>query len=563
VNVVRRTPGAAAATLESAGVPPVLARLYASRGIASPALLDLALRALPDFTGLLGIDRAAERLACAIARAERIVIVADYDADGATACAVGVRGLRALGADVDFLVPNRFEFGYGLTPEIVAVAAQKRPALLITVDNGIASLDGVAAAAALGIDVLVTDHHLPGAALPTPAIIVNPNQPGCTFASKNIAGVGVMFYVLCALRARLRASGALPARGGPSLAALLDLVALGTIADVVPLDHVNRILVRQGLDRMRAGNASAGVAAVFDAAGRDIRDACVADLGYAVGPRLNAAGRLADMSLGIRCLLADDAGEARALATELDRLNRERRDVEASMQEDAEALVAAMGPIADHAWSLCLHQPRWHQGVIGIVASRLKDRYHRPTLIFAQGQNGELRGSGRSIDGFHLRDAIDLVAKRAPGTVLRFGGHAFAAGLSIVPEAFAAFAAAFETVARELLESSGLQRQLDSDGELAPGEITPELCVALRDDVWGRSFPPPAFDGVFDVLAQRSVGAGHAKLELGRGGERCEAIAFRQPLPLPPRIRAVYRPELNRWNGSARVQLVILDCHAA
>ncbi|HEX8739794.1 MAG TPA: single-stranded-DNA-specific exonuclease RecJ [Casimicrobiaceae bacterium] len=563
MNIVRRVPGPAAHALEAAGVPPVLARLYAARGVASASELDLGLARLPDFAGLLGVDRAAERLARAISARERILIVADYDADGATACAVGVRGLRALGAEVDFLVPNRFEFGYGLTPEIVAVAATRRPDLLITVDNGIASLDGVAAAATRGIDVIVTDHHLPGPELPAPAIIVNPNQPGCGFASKNVAGVGVMFYVLCALRARLRDSGALPSRGGPNFAALLDLVALGTVADVVPLDHLNRILVRQGLDRMRSGNANAGVRALFDAAGRDIRDACVADLGYAVGPRLNAAGRLADMSLGIRCLVADDDAEAQSLAGGLDRLNRERREVEASIQEDAEALIASLGPVAGDAWTLCLHDPRWHQGVIGIVASRLKDRYHRPTLIFAGARDGELRGSGRSIEGFHLRDAIDVVAKREPGTVLRFGGHAFAAGVSIAPDGLAKFAAAFETAAREALSPSALRRHLDSDGELAPGDITPELCAALREGVWGRSFPPPAFDGVFDVLAQRSVGIGHAKLALAHRGERYHAIAFRQPLPLPPRIRALYRPEVNEWNGTSRIELVILDCHAA
>lgn len=563
MSIVRRVPGPAADALEAAGVPPVLARLYAARGVASSSELDLGLAGLPDFAGLLGVDRAAERLTRAITGRERILIVADYDADGATACAVGVRGLRALGAEVDFLVPNRFEFGYGLTPEIVAVAAARRPDLLITVDNGIASLDGVAAAATRGIDVIVTDHHLPGPELPTPAIIVNPNQPGCGFASKSLAGVGVVFYVLCALRARLRESGLLPPRGGPNLAALLDLVALGTVADVVPLDHLNRILVRQGLDRMRSGSATAGVRALFGAAGREIRDACVADLGFAIGPRLNAAGRLADMSLGIRCLVSDDDAEAHSLAAGLDRLNRERREVEASMQEDAEALVASLGPVAGDAWTLCLHHPQWHQGVIGIVASRLKDRYHRPTLIFAEAHDGELRGSGRSIEGFHLRDAIDLVAKRVPGTVLRFGGHAFAAGVSIVPERLAQFAAAFETVAREALSPSALRRHLDSDGELAPGDITLELCAALREGVWGRSFPSPAFDGVFDVLAQRSVGIGHAKLSLAHGGERYDAIAFRQPLPIPSRIRALYRPEVNAWGGTSRIELVILDCHAA
>lgn len=563
MNIVRRDPGEAAAALEAAGIAPVLARLYAARGVTTPSLADLRLTMLPDFTALLNVDRAARRLAEAIERHQRILIVADYDVDGATACAIGVRGLRLLGGVVDFLVPNRFEFGYGLTPEIVTVAAAKQPDLLVTVDNGIASVEGVAAAASRGIDVIVTDHHLPGPQLPAPAIIVDPNQHGCRFASKNVAGVGVMFYVLCALRAQLRATGALPAKGGPSLAPLLDLVALGTVADVVPLDHVNRILVRQGLDRMRAGHASAGLAALFEVAGRNVRDACVADLGFAIGPRLNAAGRLSDMSLGIRCLLADEDADAHALAAELDRLNRERREVEGSMREEAEALVASMYPITDEAWTLCLYDSRWHQGVIGIVASRLKDRYHRPVVVFAPGGAGELRGSARSIDGFHLRDAIDLVAKRFPDAVLRFGGHAHAAGVSISPDALATFAAAFEAVARESMPAEALRRELDSDGELASDELTPELCAALRDDVWGRDFPSPVFDGVFDVLSQRNVGAGHAKLVLTRGAERYDAIMFQQALPLGPRIRARYRPELNRWNGSNRIELVILDCRAA
>ena len=558
MNIARRIVPDAAESLVAAGIAPVLARIYASRGIASVAELDHSLAALPGYASLRNIDQAAERLATAIARRDRILIVADYDADGATACAVGVRGLRMMGADVGFLVPNRFEFGYGLTPEIVAVAAGHQPRLIVTVDNGIASVDGVAAAAARGIDVLVTDHHLPGPVLPAPATIVDPNQPGCTFPSKNIAGVGVMFYVLCAVRARLRDTGAFRGYAGPNLAALLDLVALGTVADVVRLDQVNRILVEQGLARIRAGRAQPGLAALFAAAGRDPRLATASDLGFVAGPRLNAAGRLADMSIGIRCLLAESPTEALALARELDRLNRERRDIEASMQEEALAEVETGQALAnDDTCTLCVHRPQWHQGVVGIVASRLKDRYHRPVIVFAKSGDAELRGSGRSIAGFHLRDALDLVAKRAPGTVTRFGGHAFAAGLSIPADALARFAETFEAVARERLPEAALRRRHESDGELGPGELTVELCVALRSQVWGQGFPPPTFDGTFDVVAQRSVGDGHAKLTLERGGERYAAIAFRTPETLPPRIRALYRPELNLWNGLRSVELVI------
>ncbi|HEV2219087.1 MAG TPA: DHH family phosphoesterase, partial [Casimicrobiaceae bacterium] len=381
--ITRRAVPDTAQTLIAAGLAPVLARIYAARGIASVAELDHSLAALPDFGSLLNVDRAADRLAKAIARGERILIVADYDADGATACAVAMRGLRMLGAEVAFLVPNRFEFGYGLTPEIVAVAARHQPRLIVTVDNGIASVDGVAVAAAHGIDVLVTDHHLPGPALPEPAIIVNPNQPGCGFPSKNLAGVGVMFYVLCALRAKLRDAGAFADGAAPKLAALLDLVALGTVADVVCLDQVNRILVEQGLARIRAGRAQPGIAALFAVAGRDSRRATAGDLGFVAGPRLNAAGRLADMSLGIRCLLAETNAQAQPLARELDRLNRERRDIEASMQEQALAEVEAGHALADPAaYTLCVHRPQWHPGVVGIVASRLKDRYHRPVIVF-------------------------------------------------------------------------------------------------------------------------------------------------------------------------------------
>jgi single-stranded-DNA-specific exonuclease len=555
--IVRRPVPQTASALAAAGIAPALARIYASRGVADPRELVHSLGALPDFATLANIDRAADRLARAIAARERVVIVADYDADGATACAVGIRGLRAMGADVGFIVPNRFEFGYGLTPEIVAVAAAQRPGLIVTVDNGIASIDGVAAAAALGIDVLITDHHLPGGELPAPAIIVNPNQPGCTFASRHVAGVGVMFYVLCALRAALRKRGAFAAHPEPNLAALLDLVALGTVADVVRLDQVNRILVSQGLARIRGGRAQPGLSALFAVAGRDVAHATAADLGYVAGPRLNAAGRLADMSLGIRCLLAETAAEAEPMARELDRLNRDRRDIEAAMHADALADIDRLDIDATEHYTISLHRPEWHQGVVGIVASRLKDRYHRPAVVFARGGAGELRGSGRSIAGFHLRDALDLVAKRLPGAILRFGGHAFAAGLTLREEALAEFGAALEAVARERLTPADLRRVHESDGPLAIGELTFAFCRALGEPVWGQGLAPPAFDDVFDVVAQQAVGDGHARLALERSGERFGAIAFRTALPLPPRIHALYRPELRHFRDLLDLTLVV------
>ena len=477
MDIVRRTVPAEATALAAAGVHPVLARVFAARGIVSRDDLDTALARLPPFAAMKGIDAAAARLADAIAAQEKIVVVADYDADGATACAVAVRGLAALGADVDFLVPNRFEYGYGLTPEIVGAASLMRPRLLVTVDNGIASHDGVAAAANLGIEVLITDHHLPAATLPAPALIVNPNQPGCTFPSKHLAGVGVMFYVLLATRSLLRDRRAFGARPEPNFATLLDLVALGTVADVVRLDRVNRTLVAQGLARIRAGRAQPGIDALFTAAGRDPRRATAYDLGFVAGPRLNAAGRLADMTVGIRCLLAETAVAALPLAVELDRLNRERRDVESAMQEEALAELDARAAVATRpeAYTLCLYRPEWHQGVVGIVASRLKDRFHRPAVVFARGGAGELRGSGRSIAGFHLRDALDLVAKRAPGLLVRFGGHAFAAGLTLAEGDLPRFAALFETIAREQLSPAQLRRMLESDGALGPSELDFEL----------------------------------------------------------------------------------------
>ncbi len=560
IDIVRRDVPLAARTLAASGIDPVLARVFAARGIASSAELDTDLVRLPSFALLKGIEGAAARLADAIAARERIVVVADYDADGATACAVAVRGLAALGADVDFLVPNRFEYGYGLTPEIVADAAARTPRLIVTVDNGIASHDGVAAAVARGIDVLITDHHLPASTLPAPALIVNPNQPGCGFPGKHLAGVGVMFYVLTAVRALLRERGAFTRGPEPNLATLLDLVALGTVADVVRLDGINRALVAQGIARIRAGRCQPGVEALFAAAGRDARRATTYDLGFVAGPRLNAAGRLADMTVGIRCLLAPTQVAALPLATELDRLNRERRDVEATMQEEALADIAADAGV-EGAYTLCLFRAEWHQGVVGIVASRLKDRYHRPAIVFARGSGGELKGSGRSIPGFHLRDALDLVAKRAPGVVTRFGGHAYAAGLSIADAGFERFAAIFEGVAREQLSPAQLARVRETDGALAPAELTLELAQALAAGVWGQGFPWPTFDDVFDVSDQRIVGGRHSRLVLRRPGAAVDApyagILFNHADALPPAIRAVYRPDPNEWNGTIGLQLVI------
>ena len=559
MDIVRRAVPDAAHALAAAGVHPVLARVFAARGVATPGELDADLATLPPFATMKGIDAAATRLAGAIAGREQIVIVADYDADGATACAVGMRGLGAMGAVVAFLVPNRFEYGYGLTPEIVGQAALMNPRLIVTVDNGIASHDGVAAAAARGIEVLITDHHLPAATLPAPALIVNPNQDGCAFPGKHLAGVGVMFYVLLATRAALRARGHFTGRAEPNLGALLDLVALGTVADVVCLDRINRTLDAQGLARIRSGRGQPGIRALLAAASRDARKATSYDLGFVAGPRLNAAGRLSDMALGIRCLLADTEAAALPLAAELDRLNRERRDVEATMQEEAlAALEARAVDAADaDAYTLCLFHPDWHQGVVGIVAGRLKDRYHRPTIVFARGTGGELKGSGRSIAGFHLRDALDLAAKRAPGLLAKFGGHAFAAGLTLAESDLPRFATMFEAIAREQLSPADLARTLDSDGGLAPGELDVELAAALRAEVWGQGFPAPVFDDTFSVLAQRTVGEHHSKLALARGTERFDAILFRHADPLPRSIRAAYRPDVNEWRGQVSLQLVI------
>ena len=558
-----------AAKLTESGMPPFLARIFAARGISSTEQLDADIKRLIPPEQLLNAGTMAALLADSIAERKKLLIVADYDADGATACAVGLRALRGFGAEVDYLVPNRFEYGYGLTPEIVKLAAaEKKPDVLITVDNGIASIDGVAEANRLGMKVLVTDHHLPGDALPEAWCIINPNQPGCTFPSKSLAGVGVMFYLMLALRAELRNRGVYSDKPEPHLGALLDLVALGTVADVVRLDDNNRLLVQHGLQRMRSGRAHAGINALFNAAGRDVRRAGAYDLGFVAGPRLNAAGRLTDMSLGIECLTTDDPIRAADIARQLDQLNRQRRDIEADMQESALASVENVEP----GYTLSLFDPQWHQGVIGILASRLRERFHRPTFAFAAAGNGELKGSGRSINALHLRDALDLVSKRHPDLILRFGGHAAAAGLSLSEHAFEKFKIAFEAVARELLTPGDLDREWITDGSLPPEEMTLDNASALADAVWGQGFPEPRFYDRFEVASQRVVGERHLKLRLRReasplGGRRgkalIDAMLFGHADPLPDAIAATYRLSANHYNGAVTLQLLLEHWHAA
>ncbi len=561
--VTRSAPLRATAMLEQQGVPPLLARLYAARGINDAAALDTSLAMLLPPHRLSGAIEAAALLADAIAAKRRLLIVADYDCDGATACAVGLRALRAFGAEVSYLVPNRFEHGYGLTPEIVrlAAAAAARPDILITVDNGIASCEGVAEATRLGMTTLITDHHLPADELPAAAVIVNPNQRGCDFPSKALAGVGVMFYVMLALRAELRRRGAFAQAPEPKLDSLLDLVALGTVADVVPLDRNNRILVAQGLARMRAGRAHAGLAALMTSAGREMARASTFDLGFTLGPRLNAAGRLTDMSVGIECLITDDPGRALNLAQQLDALNRERRVIETDMREEAALQLETID--ADDRASLCLFEPNWHQGVIGILASRLKDKLHRPSFAFALGANGELKGSGRSIAGLHLRDALDLVAKRHPGLLLRFGGHAAAAGVSIPAQDFQRFADAFEEVALALIAPADLTRSVTTDGALENAHMSLAWARELEAQIWGQGFPQPVFADRFEVLSQRLLKDKHLKLQLSKNGARFEAIQFNFAESVPGQIHAAYRLGVNSYRGVDSVQLLLEHCEAA
>ncbi|QKJ67512.1 single-stranded-DNA-specific exonuclease RecJ [Deefgea piscis] len=539
--------------LLTAGFSALHARLYAARGIADPQELEYELKHLLPFSQLKNAAEMGARLADAIAAGQRMLIVGDYDCDGATATALGMRGLAAFGAVVDFIVPNRFEYGYGLTPEIVALAAERHPNIIITVDNGIASHAGVEAARALGIEVLITDHHLPADTLPD-ALIVNPNQPECAFPSKNLAGVGVMFYVLMALRAELRSRGAFAGKTEPNLAQWLDIVALGTVADVVKLDANNRILVEQGLKRMRAGRAAPGIMALFSAAGRFHARASCFDLGFALGPRLNAAGRLDDMSFGINTLLAASEEAALPLARELDQLNRARRDIEQGMRAEAELALASVA--VDDSFSIALYNPDWHQGVVGIVASRMKDRFHRPTIVFANGNGDEIKGSGRSIPGLHLRDALDLVSKRHPHLIRKFGGHAMAAGLSLNVRDFAEFKAAFESVCRELLNEGDLSRIIETDGELPPDAFVLATAEGLESQVWGQGFPAPVFQGQFRVLEQRIVGEKHSKLKLAtKSGIAVEAMQFNYCEPIPKDITAVYKINVNEFRGERMLQL--------
>ena len=553
----REVPAAAFEKLRASGLPPQLAKIYASRGVTEAAQLDTSLGGLLPIDPLLNCAAMAVLLADAIDAEKRLLIVADYDADGATACAVGMLGLQSFGAKVEYLVPNRFEYGYGLTPEIVKLAAARKPDFLITVDNGIASVEGVEEAARLGIQVLITDHHLPGAHLPSAACIVNPNQHGCAFPSKNLAGVGVMFYVLVALRAELRRRDRFGQHKEPNLAELLDLVALGTVADVVRLDVNNRILVDQGLRRIRAGRARPGINALFRVAGRDPSRVSTYDLGFVVGPRLNAAGRLTDMSVGIECLLTQDPVRATELAKQLDSLNRERREIEAGMQETALTLMDGID-VTD-TYSLSLYDESWHQGVIGILAARLRERFHRPAIAFAPADNGEAKGSGRSIPGLHLRDALDLVTKRHPGLVLRFGGHAAAAGLTVLSKDVAAFTAAFEAVVRDLIGLADLERLIETDGCLTGAELDMQFAEAMEGGIWGQGFAAPAFCDDYEIADQRIVGGRHLKLRLRMPNSPrvFDAILFGQEEPLPPRIRAVYRVQVNEFNATRSVQLLV------
>lgn len=546
-------------------MPPLLNRLYAARGVSSAQELDKSLARLIPFQRLKGIEAAVDLLVTAIDQRQRILIVGDFDADGATASAVGVLGLRLLGAaHVDYLVPNRFEYGYGLTPEIVEVALQREPQLLVTVDNGISSVEGVAAAKAAGLQVLVTDHHLPGHELPAADAIVNPNQPGCEFPSKNLAGVGVIFYVLMALRARLRELGRYAQVAQPNIGELLDLVALGSVADVVPLDANNRILVHQGLERIRAGRARPGITAILEVARREAARITSTDLGFILGPRLNAAGRLDDMSLGIECLLSTDLPSAQAIASQLDGLNQDRKSIEQGMQREALAQLKDLA-VESMPFGLCLFDAQWHQGVIGILASRLKERYHRPTIAFADAGDGLLKGSARSVQGFHIRDALDAVAASHPQLISKFGGHAMAAGLTLPQENFPAFCEAFDAQVRSQLCEEDLTGRLLSDGTLGVEEFHLELARALRNaGPWGQHFPEPMFHGMFQLVEQRVVGERHLKVMLKTecGSVSLDGIAFgvdREVWPDPSVrwVQLAYKLDLNEFRGRETVQLLI------
>lgn len=537
------------------GFAPALARALAARGVVSAAELKADWRSMLAPGSLPGANDAARLLANAIEDKKRIMIIADYDCDGATACAVAIRGLRAMGAQVDYLVPDRFVYGYGLTPAIVDLASTHKPDILLTVDNGMASIDGVARAKALGIETIITDHHLPADQLPQAACIVNPNAPGCVFGSKNLAGVGVMFYVLMALRAEMRARGHFDVKTQPRLDELVDLVALGTVADVVKLDHNNRILVTQGLNRIRAGHINPGLRALLEIAGRPCVKARVQDFGFAIAPRINAAGRLDVMTTGIECLISDTDDRARELARELEDFNRQRRELEVDMQWDAAMILNRIDVTKRH--TLSLFEPGWHQGIVGLVASRIKESKHRPTIAFAQADPGELKGSGRSIDGVHLRDMLDLVSKKDPRIIKKFGGHAMAAGLTIDATRLEDFTNLFEEVVRDNCDPEAFERHVWVDGTLKGEEISFDLIEAINGQIWGQGFLPPLFANEFKVLHQSLLKGGHLKLVLELDGRRFSGIFFRRAAEIPSVARLAYRPEINEWRGEKSVQLVV------
>ena len=545
--------------LQAAGANPLIAQLYAARNVADSSELNDSLKQLIPYTQLTNCTAAASRLADAIQSQQKILIIADYDADGATACSVAMKGLASMGARVDFFVPNRFEHGYGLTPELADIAHAKGADLIVTVDNGISSAEGVARAKALGLDVIVTDHHIAGSVIPD-CIIVNPNQRGCTFPSKSIAGVGVIFYVLIALRAELRArdyfSGCLNI-AEPKLDELLDLVALGTVADVVALDHNNRILVSQGLKRIRAGKMSHGIRALFQTARCSAQKAQPFDFGYKIAPRINAAGRLDDMSIGIACLLSGSLNEAESMASELNELNQTRQEIEQEMLTDI--LADCPNALPREQTTLCVYRDSFHQGVVGIVASRLKAKFYRPVFVFAPDDDGNYRGSGRSISGVHLRDVLDAISKRAPEIIIKFGGHAMAAGLTLRSGSLKTFGDLFEDIVRSQVNEDTLSQTFLTDGSLKASDITLANAQLINAQIWGQGFPPPSFADTFQVLRQQSMGADkkHTKAWLTKEGQEFEAMFWRCEDTLPRDIRVVYRPTVNEWRGNTELQLYV------
>lgn len=545
--------------LQAAGANPLIAQLYAARNVADSSELNDSLKQLIPYTQLTNCTAAASRLADAIQARQKILIIADYDADGATACSVAMKGLASMGAVVDFFVPNRFEHGYGLTPELANIAHAKGADLIVTVDNGISSAEGVAHAKALGLDVIVTDHHIAGSVIPD-CIIVNPNQRGCAFPSKSIAGVGVIFYVLIALRAELRArdyfSGCLN-RAEPKLDELLDLVALGTVADVVALDHNNRILVSQGLKRIRAGKMSHGIRALFQTARCSAQKAQPFDFGYKIAPRINAAGRLDDMSIGIACLLSGNLNEAENMASELNELNQTRQEIEQEMLTDI--LAECPSALPREQTTLCMYRDSFHQGVVGIVASRLKEKFYRPVFVFAPDDDGNYRGSGRSIAGVHLRDVLDAISKRAPDIIIKFGGHAMAAGLTLRQGSLKTFGDLFEDIVRSQVNEDTLSQTFLTDGSLKASDITLANAQLINAQIWGQGFPPPSFADTFQVLRQQSMGADkkHTKAWLAKEGQEFEAMFWRCEDTLPRDIRVVYRPTVNEWKGNTELQLYV------